>query len=1162
MGSRWLSQNEVIDLTSDDDVIEIGSNKLQHLKPQTTHPTPSSHLSINQPIPVPSPSSKQRHVTNEKEVIRTDKPPSQRGTFLWQLSPRKRKATLVADPALFLQDTRDKADSPDRPLKQQREEAEHARRLEIRNKRRCTECIATGLECDGEKPCSRCCEPGFDCRYPGENGNGFTSSLILSGIQKRAVADFAKPFKPQTSAIEDYTSEESQISVQDLGSESSGKDVLMLSPLTPSFPSTKEANNDPASNLIYQNSWIPQTLNEVKELIKEHEHNLNIHREYLVQAEAFRSKISGQQSMRMSHPLWKENPWKKLVASKGSSDLTKQLKPHIIMFQIKTLRGSGPKRYNQIVVKADTLAIDSEVPILPKYRSIGRLGPSFLSKNVHTLKFMPYYADDEGPDPTESVNKEAELKDAYRTLDVEFFKQRRCLDVVFQWSDHFHDLLKELCLGVNELAKWLHQSSVSKCGACEMTFKESKAAHNIDHSIGLPQASALRCLWLYQAFRDIVNIGIWHFLEPKPGTIQPGSRAQHVNAPSEGICSICSVYNCLSHGAFEEGDENDESNALINDAEDENNKRQMLVTRARLENDHHICGLYCIPELFSGRVGPDQIYGVDDTGIFKGIKNDRVAMIHEARPFPGTASCSPQCFLHLQTRGKYMGSLTKLDLVQPTMVEQRICKLAKVYDKHVRLPCILARILGNGTSCMKAFEVLLSVHHMVPHVEPSMEAGDTQELQQGRKLSRLVAGYDTSRSAIIDKRRPFVPCSHTGPCIGNGECPCAHEKVHCEWSCACAGDCKRRFKGCRCKGPCFNDDRCECWRNSRECDPWLCGNCGVVDVLDPSNKYREEIREGRCRNNRIQLGLPARTIKARSEVQGWGLFAGEDLDAFTFIGEYKGEIVQNKEASRRGVVYHYNAQEYLFMINTSQEIDGSNFGNKTRFMNNSQRDENINVLAKTLLCNGIQRVMFYTKRSVKAGEELLYNYNYPEWVHKAFWEKGEKHVGKNGVVTPLAKPRISGRFARTAIGKHDGEETPARKHDQDVLRKKRKRIVDDEDDEDEQEDENRDVAMEKVLGKLRVGNPVRSGEQDGSDSEYEIEGEDDDEEEEHVSSLSDEMVSEESGSEEVFKDNPEKVTKNRRRRVLPGDGRRGGDAQRKAWVTRKAGGTTGKFTRR
>lgn len=1159
MDSRWNSENQVIDLTSDDDVVEVGSKNLPSSKTQGAHHSPVSRAHTTERFPTSTPTPERRPFVNIRgwtppAWLSANQPLSRSRAISPQSSHSRGKTATPSRVSPFVKDTKT---VPDRLLKQQADERDNARRLEIRNKRRCTECIATGLECDGEKPCSRCCEPGFDCRYPGEDGNDFASNLILSGIHKRSMAPLPEPPKTLPSITDVRMPDDLQISVQDQDSEPSRKDLSVSSSPTPSFSSTTEIDDYSEPDLMHQNSWIPQTLNEVKELIKDHENSLNLHREYLVQVETLRSKFSGQRSTRTSHPCWKENPWKKFLVPRKSSPALLIPHPHNITFQIKTLRGGGPKRFNQVVVEAGTLTIDPQVPILPKYRSIGRLGPSFLSRNFHTLKFMPYYPDDEGPDPTESATKEAELKDAYRTPDIEFYKQRRCLDVVFRWSGRFQSLMKELRLDASDLAEWLNQNIVGKCGTCEMTFRESRVAQTMNDSSHLAPADAQRCQWLYQAFKGAANVGIWHFLEAKPGTTKPSGQTQHTDVLNEGMCSICSVYNCLLHGAYEEGDENDESHALINDPEDENNSRRMLVTLAKPDNGHHICGLYCIPELFRKHVGPQEIYGVDHEGIFKGLKNDDVAMIRDAPPLGRTTTCSLQCFLSLQVRREHMGQIRKLDIQQLTPIEQRICNLAKVYNNNVRLPCIIARTLGSEMSCLKAFEILLNVHHIMPHLEVVPDVSDAIEFQQGRKISRMIGGYDTSRSAIIDKRQPFVPCSHTGPCVGNSECSCAHEKVHCEWSCGCTGDCKRRFKGCRCKGPCFNDDRCECWRNSRECDPWLCGNCGVVDVLDPSNKYREEIRESRCRNNRIQLALPARTIKARSEVQGWGLFAGENLDAFAFVGEYKGEIVQNKEASRRGVVYHYNQQEYLFTINNSQEIDGSNFGNKTRFMNNSQRDENINVLAKTLLCNGVQRVMFYTKRAVKAGEELLYNYNYPEWVHKEFWEKGEKLVGKNGMITPLAKPKISGRFTRTAIGKHDGEETPARKHEQAMVRKKRKRAVEDEDEEN-LEDEIRDLAMEEALGKLRVNNPVEP-EEDGSGSEYAHE----DEDEEHVSSPTDEAETEESELEAGFEDHDEQIAAERRqRRINPGDGRRGGNAQRKAWATRKASSMTGKFTRR
>ena len=261
---------------------------------------------------------------------------------------------------------------------------------------------------------------------------------------------------------------------------------------------------------------------------------------------------------------------------------------------------------------------------------------------------------------------------------------------------------------------------------------------------------------------------------------------------------------------------------------------------------------------------------------------------------------------------------------------------------------------------------------------------------------------DRGKDGNLDTRETFVPCSHKGACQDNPACSCFKAKVACEHYCGCTGSCQRRWRGCTCatgsSRVCFHDARCECWKNSRECDPWLCKGCGVLEVLDQANKYDEDIRHGRCRNNRIQLGIPARTIKAPSEVQGYGLFAGQDLSEGDFIGEYKGELVSHPESDRRGAMYSIIRSEYLFILNATQQIDATNFGNKTRFMNNSNLEDNINVAGRLMLCSGVHRIMLYAKKTVKAGEELLYNYDYPEEVTKHFWERGEVAASKRAAI--------------------------------------------------------------------------------------------------------------------------------------------------------------------
>jgi hypothetical protein len=169
-----------------------------------------------------------------------------------------------------------------------------------------------------------------------------------------------------------------------------------------------------------------------------------------------------------------------------------------------------------------------------------------------------------------------------------------------------------------------------------------------------------------------------------------------------------------------------------------------------------------------------------------------------------------------------------------------------------------------------------------------------------------------------EKRKPFVPCSHTGSCV-EAQCRCFRENVTCEKTCKCPSTCNRRFPGCRCvstagKRTCATASGCICIKFKRECDADLCGTCGATDLLDPVNRY-DEMLQDQCTNVGIQRAVPKKTLLGKSEVHGFGLYAGQDIRKDDVIGEYTGEILSVGESARREIVYVYEKNMYLFKLN-------------------------------------------------------------------------------------------------------------------------------------------------------------------------------------------------------------------------------------------------------
>ncbi|KAF1838737.1 hypothetical protein BDW02DRAFT_336506 [Decorospora gaudefroyi] len=231
-----------------------------------------------------------------------------------------------------------------------------------------------------------------------------------------------------------------------------------------------------------------------------------------------------------------------------------------------------------------------------------------------------------------------------------------------------------------------------------------------------------------------------------------------------------------------------------------------------------------------------------------------------------------------------------------------------------------------------------------------------------------------------EKRKPFFPCNHHGACE-YAQCRCFREGITCEKTCKCSMLCNRRYPGCSCtaaqaKRVCGTAS-CLCVKFNRECDADLCGSCGATDILDPVNRYNEDIVESNCCNVAIQKGVPRKTLLGQSEVHGFGLYMGEDIKGGEFIGEYTGEAISVDEGDRRSTIYDYQKTMYLFRLNLKQEVDATYMGNKLRFINNAD-DKYTNCCPKNLFCDTVFRIALFATVDIKAGTELFFNYNYPK----------------------------------------------------------------------------------------------------------------------------------------------------------------------------------------
>ena len=116
-------------------------------------------------------------------------------------------------------------------------------------------------------------------------------------------------------------------------------------------------------------------------------------------------------------------------------------------------------------------------------------------------------------------------------------------------------------------------------------------------------------------------------------------------------------------------------------------------------------------------------------------------------------------------------------------------------------------------------------------------------------------------------------------------------------------------------------------------------------------------------------GLPYKLRK--SPIQGRGAFATREIRRGERIVEYKGEHITSKEADRRYPLpkageHHHT---FLFELDNGMVVDAAVEGNSARFINHSCSPNSESVIVD-------DRVFIEAIRTIKPGEEIVYDYNY------------------------------------------------------------------------------------------------------------------------------------------------------------------------------------------
>ena len=129
-----------------------------------------------------------------------------------------------------------------------------------------------------------------------------------------------------------------------------------------------------------------------------------------------------------------------------------------------------------------------------------------------------------------------------------------------------------------------------------------------------------------------------------------------------------------------------------------------------------------------------------------------------------------------------------------------------------------------------------------------------------------------------------------------------------------------------------------------------------------------------CQNQRFQRHEFADVTVFKTEKKGYGLRADNDLYPNEFIYEYIGEVIDEARFRRRMLQYDDEGIKHFYFMSLSKGefVDATKKGNLGRFCNHSC---NPNCYVDKWVVDDKLRMGIFAERKIKAGEELVFNYN-------------------------------------------------------------------------------------------------------------------------------------------------------------------------------------------